>query len=72
MVQVDSKVSSGPCGSIVNLNVEDFHESLKQFQAVGVTLYRGPMRIEDGKMMCQVQDRWGNCISLRGKGSQTI
>ncbi len=36
--------------------------------AVGATLYRGPLDIEDGQRMFQVRDPWGNCIGLRGLG----
>jgi predicted enzyme related to lactoylglutathione lyase len=34
--------------------------------AIGGTLYRGPLDIQDDMRMCQVKDPWGNCIGLRG------
>ncbi|TOL44982.1 glyoxalase/bleomycin resistance/dioxygenase family protein, partial [Vibrio parahaemolyticus] len=37
------------------------------FQKLGARLYRGPMEIEDGLSMCQVEDPFGNLIGLRGK-----
>jgi predicted enzyme related to lactoylglutathione lyase len=66
IVPADSKVSSGPCGSVVYWSVPHFEEALAHFQSVGAKLYRGPLRIEDGQCMCQVQDAWGNCIGIRG------
>jgi len=66
VVPSDSKVSSGPSGSVVYWRVAQFEEALAHFQGIGATLYRGPMRIEGGELMCQVQDPWGNCVGLRG------
>jgi predicted enzyme related to lactoylglutathione lyase len=66
IVRADEKVSSGAAGSVVYWRVAQFESALSHFQSVGATLYRGPMSIEDGQRMCQVQDPWGNCIGLRG------
>jgi predicted enzyme related to lactoylglutathione lyase len=66
LVPSDSKVSSGPCGSVVYWRVAQFEQALSHILAVGATLFRGPLRIERGELMCQVQDPWGNCIGLRG------
>jgi predicted enzyme related to lactoylglutathione lyase len=66
-VPADEKVSSGPCGTVVYWSVESFNETLAHLQAHGAKLYRGPLNIEGGQRMCQVQDPWGNCIGLRGK-----
>lgn len=66
IVPADEKVSSGAAGSIVYWHVEDFDQSLARFIAVGGTLYRGPLHIQDDMRMCQVKDPWGNCIGLRG------
>ncbi|ELV8773465.1 glyoxalase/bleomycin resistance/dioxygenase family protein, partial [Vibrio harveyi] len=41
--------------------------ALADFQKLGARLYRGPMEIEDGLSMCQVEDPFGNLIGLRGK-----
>ena len=68
-VLADQKVSSGPSGSIVYWNFSPFEEALTRFQAAGAKLYRGPMSIENGQLMCQVQDPWSNCIGLRGPSS---
>jgi len=65
-VPADTKVSSGPCGTVVYWQVPSFEETLEHFQSLGARLYRGPMQIEGGQLMCQVQDPWGNCIGLRG------
>ena len=67
VVQADSKVSSGPAGTVVYWSVDNFDLALDRFLALGATLFRGPMLIEDSQRMCQVRDPWGNCIGLRGK-----
>ena len=69
IARADEKVSSGAAGSVVYWHVAQFESALAHFQAVGATLYRGPMSIEDGQRMCQVRDPWGNCIGLRGPSS---
>lgn len=66
VVQADEKVSPGPRGTVVYWNVANLKESLLALQTIGATLYRGPMNIENGQSMCQVQDPWGNCFGLRG------
>ena len=66
IVPADEKVGSGPSGSVVYWQVPAFAEALEHMLNVGATLYRGPMDIEHGFRMCQVQDPWGNCIGLRG------
>ena len=66
IVLSDNKVTSGAAGSVVYWGVTDFCAALGHFINLGATLYRGPMEIENGLLMCQVQDPWGNCIGLRG------
>ncbi len=39
--------------------------SLQHFQSLGAKLYRGPMAIENGLVMCQLEDPFGNLIGLR-------
>ena len=65
-VPSDTKVSSGPCGTVVYWSVPQFEQALDHLQSLGARLYRGPLAIEAGQSMCQVQDPWGNCIGLRG------
>lgn len=66
-VPADEKFASGPNGTVVYWSVESFSEALAHLQAHGGKLYRGPLDIEHGQRMCQIQDPWGNCIGLRGK-----
>jgi uncharacterized protein len=66
LVHADEKVSSGPSGTVVYWQVASITEEIKRLELMGGKLYRGPLRIEDGLSMCQVQDPWGNCIGLRG------
>jgi predicted enzyme related to lactoylglutathione lyase len=70
-VPADEKVQSGACGSVVYWNVPDFEAVLARLRDMDAKLYRGPMVIEEGLCMCQVQDPWGNCIGLRGPSSTT-
>ena len=65
IVSADEKVASGAAGSIVYWQVEDFDAALQHMQSIGATLYRGPLKIEKHKRICQVRDPWGNCIGLR-------
>jgi predicted enzyme related to lactoylglutathione lyase len=62
----DKKVTSGPYGTVVYWHVNHFEAVLHHMQSIGAKLYRGPIQIEEGKSMCQVQDPWDNCIGLRG------
>ena len=66
IVKADEKVSSGPSGTVVHWQVEKIASSLAALEKLRTTLYRGPLNIENGEAMCQVQDPWGNCIGLRG------
>jgi len=66
LVPADDKCGSGAAGSIVYWAVEDLAEVLGRLAGLGVTPYRGPMRIESDQGMAQVRDPWGNCIGLRG------
>jgi predicted enzyme related to lactoylglutathione lyase len=67
LVLADHKVSSGPGGSVVYWQFPNFEEAFERFHAAGAKLYRGPMSIEEGQLMCQMQDPWSNCIGLRGQ-----
>ena len=71
LVLADHKVSSGPSGSVIYWQFPQFEEAFQRFQAAGAKLYRGPMSIEEGQLMCQVQDPWSNCIGLRGPSGQS-
>jgi GNAT superfamily N-acetyltransferase/predicted enzyme related to lactoylglutathione lyase len=67
IVVSDSKVGSGPYGSVVYWDFPNFEIAKKHFETIGATLYRGPMQIEEGQAMCQVQDPFGNLIGIRAK-----
>ncbi|WP_246616514.1 VOC family protein [Thaumasiovibrio subtropicus] len=70
IVQADEKVSNGKCGSVLYWSVEDLTTTLRHFEALGARLYRGPMKIENGLSMCQLEDPFGNLIGLRGPGDE--
>lgn len=69
IVQADEKVGSGKKGTVLYWSVESINESLEHFIALGATLYRGPLKIENGLTICQVEDPFGNLIGLRGKST---
>ncbi len=66
IVQADEKVDSGKKGTVVYWSVANLVEALAHFEALGARLYRGPMEIENGLSICQVEDPFGNLIGLRG------
>ncbi|MGR5307453.1 glyoxalase/bleomycin resistance/dioxygenase family protein [Vibrio mediterranei] len=66
IVQADEKVGAGKNGTVVYWSVGNLTESLSHFEALGATLYRGPLKIEHGLSMCQLEDPFGNLIGLRG------
>lgn len=66
IVQADEKVGSGKKGTVLYWSVSHLNQSLAHFEALGAKLYRGPMVIENGLSMCQVEDPFGNLIGLRG------
>ncbi|HDY7695146.1 TPA: glyoxalase/bleomycin resistance/dioxygenase family protein, partial [Vibrio vulnificus] len=69
IVQADEKVGSGKNGTVLYWSVNNLSKSLAYFEALGAKLYRGPMDIENGLSMCQVEDPFGNLIGLRGKAT---
>ena len=66
LVQADNKVGSGKFGTVLYWSVACLSEALTHFEALGAKLYRGPMVIEDGLSMCQLEDPFGNLIGLKG------
>ncbi len=66
IVQSDDKVSEGKKGTVLYWSVSDLSVALSRFEALGASLYRGPMEIESGLSMCQLEDPFGNLIGLRG------
>ncbi|AAY93363.1 glyoxalase/bleomycin resistance/dioxygenase family protein [Pseudomonas protegens] len=65
IVPCDAKVGQGPAGTVVYWQVADLPGQVQRLTGLGGRLYRGPMVIEGGDSICQVQDPWGNCIGLR-------
>ncbi|NVN83377.1 VOC family protein [Vibrio sp. Scap16] len=72
IVQADKKVGFGKKGTVLYWSVDNFDKALMRFQSIGAKLYRGPMEIEDGLIMCQVEDPFGNLIGLRGIRANTV
>ena len=67
IVPSDAKVGSGKFGTVLYWSTGSFVESLAHFEKLGAKLYRGPLQIEAGMSMCQLEDPFGNLIGLRGK-----
>ncbi len=66
IVPADTKVSSGAAGSVVYWEVTDFNSIKNHMISLGAELYRGPMKIENGRQMCQLKDPFKNLIGIRG------
>ena len=66
IVSADSKVGAGAHGTVLYWYTDSWAQSLAHLQSLGAELYRGPLEIEEGLTMCQLQDPFGNLIGLRG------
>ena len=66
LVAADAKLPAGAMGSVVYWRVPLFETALAHLQALGATLRRGPLDIEQGHSMAQLSDPWGNVIGIRG------
>lgn len=64
--QADAKVTSGPAGSVVYWPVFDFDAFLERARSLGAKVHRGPLDIEDGQAMAQLQDPFGNLFGVLG------
>lgn len=71
IVNADSKVRSGAAGTVLYWRVGNLTGEVQRLQQLGATLYRGPLHLDEGDVICQVQDPWGNCIGLRQIASGT-
>lgn len=67
IVKADAKVGSGKAGSVLYWAVSSVNDALEHFESLGAKLYRGPIAIEEGLRMCQIEDPFGNLIGLRGQ-----
>lgn len=66
IVQADEKVSAGKSGTVLYWSVSSLVAAIEHFEQLEAKLYRGPMKIEAGMGMCQIEDPFGNLIGLRG------
>ncbi|MGZ3805841.1 MAG: glyoxalase/bleomycin resistance/dioxygenase family protein [Pseudobdellovibrionaceae bacterium] len=66
VVNADEKVGVGTYGLAVDWEVESFDDALKHLTDLEAKLYRGPMKIENGRRMCKLKDPFGNLLGLRG------
>lgn len=69
IVQADQKVQSGHEGVVLYWYVENLMAMIQHLEALGATLYRGPLAIENNLQMCQFRDPFGNLIGLKGSFS---
>lgn len=65
IVEADEKVASGAAGTVVYWRVADLAVEVERLGGLGARLYRGPLDIGGGELICQLRDPWGNCIGLR-------
>ena len=66
VMPADEKVPAGAGGTVVYWWADDFEARKSHLESIGAVLYRGPLEIEDGLIMCQFKDPFGNLIGLRG------
>jgi len=66
IVQADHKVGAGKMGTVLYWHLDSLAQAIIHFEGLGARLYRGPMAIENGMSMCQIEDPFGNLIGLRG------
>lgn len=62
----DDKTPAGVGGAVAYFRVESLHAALERFTSAGGTVYRGPLRVEDGRTICQIRDPFGNVVGLVG------
>lgn len=70
-VRADTKLGTGPTGTVVYWEVADVDRAWRHLLSLGARPYRGPMAIEDGRWMGQVLDPWGNAFGVRGPSART-
>jgi len=66
IVQADEKVASGKFGTVMYWSVSELNSTINRLENLGAVLYRGPIAIENGLGMCQLEDPFGNLIGFRG------
>ena len=66
VVPADEKVPAGAAGTVVYWSTDNFDARRAELEAIGAILYRGPLDIEDGLVMCQFKDPFGNLLGIRG------
>lgn len=64
--QADAKGPGGVAGQVTYWRVTDFDAALRHAESLGATLYRGPLDREDGTLMCQMKDPFGNAFGMVG------
>lgn len=62
----DGKNKPGKNGQVTYWHVPDFESFVAKAIAMGASVYRGPIDIEDNKKMAQLLDPSGNLIGIRG------
>lgn len=66
VVPADEKVPAGAAGTVAYWWADDFDARRAHLESIGAILYRGPLEIEDGLVMCQFKDPFGNLLGVRG------
>lgn len=62
----DPKRPAGVGGSVTYCSVDSLDPAIERFADNGAAIYRGPLRIEDGRRLCQLRDPYGNVLGLVG------
>ena len=71
IVKADDKVATGKCGSVLYWSISNYDSTITKLIGIGAKLHRGPMAIENGTTMCQIEDPFGNLIGLLGESNDS-
>jgi predicted enzyme related to lactoylglutathione lyase len=62
----DRKVSSGHAGSVVYWETANLQQAKSHAEKLGAKLYRGPLEVEEGRFICQMEDPFDNLFGSIG------
>ena len=63
----DAKVTARRAGQVAYWRVSSVSVARRRFEGDGATLYRGPLTIGNGEVICQLADPFGNVFGVIGE-----
>lgn len=67
IARADSKSPTSSGGTICYWKVENLNDSIKYFESLGASVYRGPLKIDDELSICQIKDPFGGVFGCIGR-----